>query len=63
MEQHWKMHGNKPRGKLDLNLESVFGSVITLEIDVSEGYVKTRKSVHGIKPTYYYYYYKLAQTL
>ena len=44
MEQHGKIHGNKPRGKLDLNLENVIGSVITLEIakvkiDVWEGYM------------------------
>ena len=32
MEQQRKIHGNKPRGKLDLNLENVTGNVITLEI-------------------------------
>ena len=36
MEQHGKMHGNKPRGKLDLNLENVIGSVITLEFAKGE---------------------------
>ena len=44
MEQHGKMHGNKPRGKLNSNLENVIGSVITLEIakgdfDVWEEYM------------------------
>ena len=29
---HAKIHGNKPRGKLDLNLENLTGNVITLEI-------------------------------
>ena len=32
MEQQRKIHGNKARGKLDLNLENVTGNVITLEI-------------------------------
>ena len=32
MGQQGKIHGNKPRGKLDLNLENVIGNVITLEI-------------------------------
>ena len=32
MEQQGKIHGNKPRGKFDLNLENVTGNVITLEI-------------------------------
>ena len=32
MEQRRKIHGNKPRGKLDLNLENVTRNVITLEI-------------------------------
>ena len=31
MGQQGKIHGNKPRGKLDLNLENVTGNVITLE--------------------------------
>ena len=32
MEQQGKIHVNKPRGKLDLNLENVTGNVISLEI-------------------------------
>ena len=32
MEQQGKIHGNKPREKLDLNLENVTGNVITLDI-------------------------------
>ena len=36
MEQQGKIHGNKPRGKLDLNLENVTGNVITLEIAEKE---------------------------
>ena len=32
MGQQGKIHGNKPRGKLDLNLENVTGNVLTLEI-------------------------------
>ena len=36
MEQHGKIHGNKPRGKLDLNLENLFASVITLKIAEGE---------------------------
>ena len=32
MGQQGKIHGNKQRGKLDLNLENVTGNVITLEI-------------------------------
>ena len=36
MEQHGKIHENKQRGKLDLNLENVIGSVITLEIAKGE---------------------------
>ena len=32
MEQQGKIHGNKLRGKFDLNLENVTGNVITLEI-------------------------------
>ena len=34
----WK-DGNKPRGKLDLNLKIRIRIVITLEIDVWEGYM------------------------
>ena len=51
------MHGNKPRGKLDLNLKNVIGSVITVEIakwELMYGtdiYVKIRKGIHGIKST------------
>ena len=67
MEQHGKMHGNKPRVKLDLNLENVIGCVITLKIAkgncyMRRIYVKIRKSMHGIKRTsnilfYFYSYY------
>ena len=32
MEQHGKIHANKSRRKLDLNLENVIERVITLEI-------------------------------
>ena len=32
MKQYGKIHGNKPRGKLDLNLENVIRNVITLKI-------------------------------
>ena len=32
MEQQGKIHGNKPREKLDLNLQNVTWNVITLEI-------------------------------
>ena len=32
MEEQGKIHVNKARGKLDLNLENVIGNVITLEI-------------------------------
>ena len=32
MKQQGKIHGNKARGKLDLNLKNVTGNVITLEI-------------------------------
>ena len=31
-----KIHGNKLRGKLDLNLENVIGSVITFEMAKGE---------------------------
>ena len=57
MEQHRMMHGNKPSWeKLDLNLENVIGSVISLEIAKGElmyvrDYVKARKGIHGIKLT------------
>ena len=36
MENHGKTHENKPRGKLDSNLDNVIGSVVTLEIAKGE---------------------------
>ena len=36
MDQHGKIHENKPRAKLNLNLENVIESVITLEIAKGE---------------------------
>ena len=59
MEQHGKIHGNKPRGKLDLNLENLFASVITLKI--AEGELMYGRDIcknpegYTWSKTYYYY--------
>ena len=73
MEQHGKTHRNKPRGKLDFNLENVIGSVITLGIakgelmygrDICknpEGYTWNKTYYYCfnnfVKARNYYYYY------
>ena len=55
MDSTARKDANKSREKLDLNVKSVI--VITLEIAKEEFiyekgiYVKTRKGIHGIKPT------------
>ena len=57
MKQHGKIYGNKPREKLDLNLENVMESVIKLckllkgNWCIAGIYVKTLKGIDGIKPT------------
>ena len=58
MKQHRKIHGNKPRGKLDSNLENVIGNVIAFEMARGElMYRRNRcKNPEGYtwNKTYYY---------
>ena len=59
MEQHGKVHRNKPRGKLGLNLENVIGSVITLKIARGELLMYGRDIYENVEgytwnKTYYY---------
>ena len=61
MEQHRKIHGNKPGIKLDLNLENVNRSVITFEMARGELMYGRNicKNPEGYtwNKTYYYYYF------